>query len=136
MCSRSRHMPLTRRSAWPLTLKLVLDARVRLLVTALGCASLRDAPCDAALDRLHRWLDSCQASAIADTARQGYDLELRRYDGRGWRAILFHSGFEHSLASRMGRHTRRHRADPRTLPGSRLVGLSYNSRDVDVRLGL
>jgi len=30
-------------------------------------------------------------------ARQEYDLELRRYDGQGWRAIFFQSGFEHSL---------------------------------------
>jgi len=32
-------------------------------------------------------------------ARQEYDLELRRYDGQGWRAIFFQSGFEHSLTS-------------------------------------
>jgi hypothetical protein len=35
-------------------------------------------------------------------ARQGYDLELRRYDGRGWRAVFFPSGFEHSLTSHAG----------------------------------
>jgi len=35
-------------------------------------------------------------------ARQDYDLELRRYDGRGWRAIFFQSGFEHSLTSHPG----------------------------------
>jgi hypothetical protein len=35
-------------------------------------------------------------------ARQGYDLELRRYDGRGWRAMFFASGFEHSLTSDTG----------------------------------
>jgi hypothetical protein len=28
-------------------------------------------------------------------ARQEYDLELRRYNGQGWRAIFFLSGFEH-----------------------------------------
>jgi len=32
-------------------------------------------------------------------ARQDYDLELRRYNGQGWRAIFFQSGFEHSLTS-------------------------------------
>ena len=31
-----------------------------------------------------------------------YDLELRRYDGRGWRAVFFPSGFEHSLTSHAG----------------------------------
>jgi hypothetical protein len=35
-------------------------------------------------------------------ARQGYDLELRRYDGQGWRAMFFPSGFEHSLTSHAG----------------------------------
>jgi hypothetical protein len=44
-------------------------------------------------------------------AREEYDLELqlskqrcsrRRYNGRGWRAIFFQSGFEHSLTSHAG----------------------------------
>jgi hypothetical protein len=35
-------------------------------------------------------------------ARQEYDLELRRYSGRGWRAMFFPSGFEHSLTSHAG----------------------------------
>jgi hypothetical protein len=35
-------------------------------------------------------------------ARQGYDLELRRYDGQGWRAVFFPEGFEHSLTSHAG----------------------------------
>jgi hypothetical protein len=35
-------------------------------------------------------------------ARQEYDLELRRYNGRGRRAVFFPSGFEHSLTSHAG----------------------------------
>jgi hypothetical protein len=35
-------------------------------------------------------------------ARQGYDLELRRYNGRGWRAVFFVEGFEHSLTADAG----------------------------------
>ena len=35
-------------------------------------------------------------------ARQEYDLELRRYDGQGWRAMFFPSGFEHSLTAHAG----------------------------------
>jgi hypothetical protein len=35
-------------------------------------------------------------------ARHEYDLELRRYNGRGWRAVFFPSGFEHSLTSHAG----------------------------------
>jgi hypothetical protein len=27
--------------------------------------------------------------------RRGYDLELRRYDGQGWRATFYPEGFEH-----------------------------------------
>ena len=29
-------------------------------------------------------------------------LELRRYNGQGWRAIFFQGGFEHSLTSHAG----------------------------------
>jgi hypothetical protein len=39
---------------------------------------------------------------LAGMARQEYDLELRRYTGRGWRAMFFPSGFEHSLTSHAG----------------------------------
>jgi hypothetical protein len=48
---------------------------------------------------LHTWLDSWSGigHVVAGMARQGYDLELRRYDGQGWRAMFFPSGFEHSL---------------------------------------
>jgi len=35
-------------------------------------------------------------------ARQESDLKLRRYNGRGWRAIFFLSGFEHSLTADAG----------------------------------
>ena len=53
---------------------------------------------------LHRWLDSWSGigDVVAGMARQGYDLELRRYDGQGWRAMFFPSGFEHSLTSHAG----------------------------------
>jgi hypothetical protein len=39
---------------------------------------------------------------VVGMARQEYDLELRRYDAQGWRAMFFQSGFEHSLTSRAG----------------------------------
>ena len=53
---------------------------------------------------LHRWLDSWHGigHVVAGMARQGYDLELRRYDGQGWRAVFFAEGFEHSLTSHAG----------------------------------
>src|SRR5215471_9602744 len=39
---------------------------------------------------------------VAGMARQEYDLELRRYNGQGWRATFFLSGFEHSLTADAG----------------------------------
>jgi len=80
----------------------MLDSRSRLLRTALGFAALE--PTEPELRRLHRWLDSWSGigHVVAGMACQGYDLELRRYDGQGWRAMFFPSGFEHSLTSHAG----------------------------------
>ena len=35
-------------------------------------------------------------------ARQGFDLQLTRYDERGWRATFYASGMEHSPTSATG----------------------------------
>ena len=35
-------------------------------------------------------------------ARQGYDLQLTRYDDRGWRATFYTTGMEHSPTSATG----------------------------------
>ena len=78
------------------------DSRGHLLRAALGFALIpRTEP---ELRLLHRWLDSWPGigHVVAGMARQGYDLELRRYDGQGWRAMFFPSGFEHSLTSHAG----------------------------------
>jgi hypothetical protein len=32
-------------------------------------------------------------------ARQGYDLQLTRYDERGWRATFYTTGIEHSITA-------------------------------------
>ena len=34
--------------------------------------------------------------------RQGFDLQLTQYDERGWRAIFYTTGMEHSPASATG----------------------------------
>jgi hypothetical protein len=34
--------------------------------------------------------------------RQGYDLQLTRYDDRGWRATFYTTGMEHSPTSATG----------------------------------
>jgi len=76
--------------------------RPLLLRTALGFALLP--PTEPELRLLHRWLDSWRGvgDGVAGMARQGYDLELRRYNGRGWRALFFSAGFEHSFTSHAG----------------------------------
>jgi hypothetical protein len=76
--------------------------RARLLRAALGFLALE--PREAELRRLHRCFDNWHGigDVVAGTAREGYDLELRRYNCRGWRAIFFQSGFEHSLTSHTG----------------------------------
>src|SRR5207253_3875419 len=83
-------------------LPTMLDSRAHLLLAALGFVSLK--PHEPELQLLHPWFDSWPGigNVVAGMARQGYDLELRRYDGQGWRAMFFPSGFEHSLISHAG----------------------------------
>ena len=56
------------------------------------------------LAALHRCFDNWRGigDVVAGMARLDHDSELRRYDGRGWRAIFFVSGFEHSLTAHSG----------------------------------
>jgi hypothetical protein len=77
---------------------------------------------------------------VAGMGRQEYDLELRRYNGQGWRATFFPSGFEHSLTSQpvphgrgaRGRRCRRCSRPPEThLPNLRLARLHRARLDAD-----
>ena len=79
-----------------------LDARGYLFRAALGFLALE--PREPELLLLHRCFDTWRGigDVVAGMARHEYDLELRRYDGRGWRAMFFPSGFEHSLTSHAG----------------------------------
>jgi hypothetical protein len=72
------------------------------LRAALGFLSV--GPREPELVALHRCFDNWRGigDVVAGMAWQEYDLELRRYDGQGWRAIFFQSGFEHSLTSHAG----------------------------------
>ena len=72
------------------------------LAAAIGFLALE--PRETELRRLHRCFDNWRGigDVVAGMARQGYDLELRRYDGQGWRALFFAEGFEHSLTSHAG----------------------------------
>src|SRR5437660_4004482 len=78
------------------------DGRARLLSVALGFLAVERR--EPELRLLHRWLDTWEGigHVVAGMARQEYDVELRRYDGQGWRAMFFVSGFEHSLTSHAG----------------------------------
>jgi len=72
------------------------------LRAALGFAGLES--CAQELRILHAWLDTWRGigDVVAGMARQDFDLELRRFNGRGWRATFFPSGFEHSFTSTAG----------------------------------
>ena len=72
------------------------------LRAALGFAALEI--CGQELRLLHAWLDTWRGigDVVAGMARQDFDLELRRFDGRGWRATFLPSGFEHSFTSTAG----------------------------------
>jgi hypothetical protein len=59
---------------------------------------------DRALHALRTWLDSWPGvgHVAVGMARQGYDLQLTRYDEKGWRATFYTSGMEHSPTSATG----------------------------------
>jgi hypothetical protein len=79
------------------------DRRGRLLVAAFGFAGLRRQ--DRALRDLRSWLDSWSGigAVAAGMHRQGFDLQLTRYDERGWRATLLHER-DGALAHERDRH--------------------------------
>jgi hypothetical protein len=53
------------------------------------------------LGALRSSLDSWRGIGAVERgmARQGYDLQLTRYDARGWRATFYPTGIEHSITS-------------------------------------
>ena len=65
----------------------MFNSRTRVLRAALGFLSIE--PREPELRVLHRCLDSWRGigDIVTGMARQEYDLELRRYNGRGWRAM-------------------------------------------------
>jgi hypothetical protein len=81
------------------------DAGRSLLVAVLGFALLDRSRSGApALDVLGRWIDTWTGigRVARAMARQGYDLQLTRYDERGWRATFYASGVEHSATAAAG----------------------------------
>ena len=53
------------------------------------------------LGALRSWLNSWRGIGDVERgmARQGYDLQLTRYDEKGWRATFYTTGMEHSITS-------------------------------------
>jgi hypothetical protein len=56
---------------------------------------------DRALHALRSWLDSWSGigHVAVGMARQGYDLQLTRYDERGWRANFYPTGLNDSVVA-------------------------------------
>jgi hypothetical protein len=79
----------------------VLAQRGRLLIAAFGFAGCSMPSYDRALWALRSWLDSWSGIGriAVGMVHQGYDLQLARYDERGWRATFYTTGMEHSITS-------------------------------------
>jgi hypothetical protein len=69
-----------------------------------GFARLPRPSYDRSLWALRTWLDSWDGVGriVVGMARQGFDLQLTRYDERGWRATFYTTGMEHSPTSATG----------------------------------
>ena len=82
----------------------MLDQRGQLLRAALGLAALNLPSYDRSLHALRVWLDSWAGigHVAVGMARQGFDLQLTRYDEKGWRATFYTTGMEHSPTSATG----------------------------------
>jgi hypothetical protein len=74
----------------------------RLLLVTLDAARVNaELP---VLIALRAWLDSWRGIVAVERgmAQQGYDLQLTRYDEKGWRATFYTTGMEHSPTSATG----------------------------------
>jgi len=82
----------------------VLDQHGQLLRAAVGFAGCSMPSYDRALDALRTWLDSWSGigHVVVGMVRQGFDLQLTRYDEKGWRATFYVTGMEHPPTSATG----------------------------------
>jgi hypothetical protein len=82
----------------------VPDQRGQLVRAAVSFAGCSMPSHDRALHALRSWLDSWAGIGriAVGMAHLGYDLQLRRYDERGWRATFDTIGIEHSPTSATG----------------------------------
>jgi len=80
----------------------VTDRLGRLLLVTFEAARVDgDLP---VLGALRSWLDSWRGIGDVERgmARQGDDLQLTRYDEKGWRATFYTTGMEHSPTGVIG----------------------------------
>ena len=72
-----------------------------LLVTLEAARVVTELP---VLGALRSWLNSWRGIGAVERgmAHQGYDLQLTRYDARGWRATFYTTGIEHSPTAATG----------------------------------
>jgi hypothetical protein len=82
----------------------MLDQRGQLLRAAVGFAGCSLPSYDRSLHALRTWLDSWAGIGhiTVGMARQDFDLQLTRYDEKGWRATFYTTGMEHSPTSATG----------------------------------
>jgi len=82
----------------------MLDQRGQLLRAAVGLATLHSPSHHRGLHALRSYLDSWAGIGriAVGMAHQGFDLQLTRYDERGWRATFYTTGMEHSPTSATG----------------------------------
>ena len=96
----------------------MLDQRGQLLRAALGFSTLPLPSYDRDVHALRSWLDSWRGIGDVERgmARQGYDVQLTRYDERGWRATFYMTGMEHSPTSATGARGNERRGEPCSEP--------------------
>ena len=82
----------------------MLDQSGQFLRAAVGFAGCSMPSYDRALYTLRSRLDSWSGIGhlVVGMGRQGFDLQLTRYDERGWRATFYTTGMEHSPTSATG----------------------------------
>jgi len=94
----------------------MIDCLGRLLLVTLEAARVNaDAPVLAAL---RSWLDSWRGIGAVERgmAHQGYDLQLTRYDNRGWRATFYTTGWSTRRRAPQAQRGSRRRGGPCRAP--------------------